>query len=387
MRVRDLKNGTIRLTSIFIIYILFNITISCQKQINDPLTNYVNFSEAIDLFTSDIFESLRIVELETIEESIFGEITELIVWDENVFIFDKDKTNAVFRFHRTGRLLNTYGHIGKGPKEYNNAKSFILDKKKSQVELLVGAGNIMTYNLQGDLINQFRNPTQLPALSFIKNNMGNYYYYCGHNNGFDKSKLFLLNEQGEITYKYFNENSNLFPFEEPNNNFFMHEDTIFFREAYDNHVYIFPNDQAIPYCYFDFNEYNLPSDIPKDFFISLEKFATLFNFHRNREFELSTIHKHEQNYTPEFYFILKNIESANNKVVKLPYLSTFIDSFVFPLYLTDENEIVFSVHPMDLALHSGIINSSPVFNKIIDEINTIEESANPILVFGKLKNF
>ncbi len=69
MRVRDLKNGTIRLTSIFIIYILFNITISCQKQINDPLTNYVNFSEAIDLFTSDIFESLRIVELETIEES------------------------------------------------------------------------------------------------------------------------------------------------------------------------------------------------------------------------------------------------------------------------------------------------------------------------------
>ena len=41
---------------------------------------------------------------------------------------------------------------------------------------------------------------------------------------------------------------------------------------------------------------------------------------------------------------------------------------------------------MDLALHSEVINNSPVFNSIINEIQNIDEAANPFLIFGKLKS-
>ncbi|WP_417941933.1 6-bladed beta-propeller [Flavobacterium sp. RS13.1] len=88
-----------------------------------------------ELNTSSILDSVWHVKLQTNEQSIFGAIDQLIVYDGSIFILDTSNTNSLFEFSLNGKFIKKYGRIGKGPEEYLNPTSFGIDKKQNRIIL------------------------------------------------------------------------------------------------------------------------------------------------------------------------------------------------------------------------------------------------------------
>jgi hypothetical protein len=281
--------------------------------------------------------------------------------------------------------MTKYSKIGKGPGEFSYVKSFIFDDETQQIELLVPQNHIMIYNIQGVLIDEIKNYDQIPAVSFTKTNGGNYFLYGGHNDGFDVHRIYLLNKQGELLDKFFSENTNLFPFEEKKNNFSSISDKTYFREFFDNTIYFVSEENLVPKYEFDFKEYNLPLNPPGDLFSSIDKHASIINFFENKEYFIASISLRKKAHgEPTWFFILKHLISGQIVLIKMPDSSRFIESFIFPIFFMETNEIVFSIHPADLLLNSEELKNQPLLNHAFNEIELTDKSLNPILVFAKI---
>lgn len=99
---------------------------ACNRifQKSEPLANNIR---VINLNENDIIKEGKlsnvisidsIMFLEYSDESLIGTIDKVLVSDEYIFIIDKKRTNAIYRFDRLGNFLNSYKKIGKGPQEY-----------------------------------------------------------------------------------------------------------------------------------------------------------------------------------------------------------------------------------------------------------------------------
>ncbi len=392
-RFYKINTGKIMKRLAFYFFLLSLITISgCNQSkeaqtIPNPKTIVVNFSDAFDLFSSEEIIDLRFIQLETTEESMIGEISDIYISSDNIYILDKNNLKTVLSFSKDGEFLTKYGSIGRGPGEFSYVKSFIVDEESQQIELLVPPNHIMIYNIQGELIDEIKNYDQIPAVSFTKTHRGNYFLYGGHNDGFDVNRIYLVNRDGELLDKYFTEETNLFPFEEHKNNFTSFGSKTYFREFFDNTIYIVSEENISPVYEFDFGEYNLPPDPPGDLFLSIEKHASIVNFFENQDYFIASITQRRQLHEdPSLFFILKHLISGQVKLMRMPDSSRFVESFNFPLFLKETNEIVFSIHPVDLLLNSETLKNQPLLNQALNEIELIDESSNPILVFAKINS-
>jgi hypothetical protein len=371
---------------VILLLTIFGCNLSKEEQTRyKPDTIVVNFSDAFDLFSSEIISDLRFIQLETTEKSMIGEINDISISSDNIFILDKNNLKTVVSFSKDGKFLTKYGNIGRGPGEFRYVKSFMKDEKAMQIELLVPPNHIMIYTIMGELVDEVKGNDQIPAVSFTKTHRDNYFLYGGHNDGFDVNRFYLINRDGELIEKYFPEKTNLFPFEEHKNNFTTFENNTYFREFFSNIIYVITEENIAPRYVFDFGEYNLPSDPPYDLFFSIEKHASIINFFKNQDFLIASITQRRQvQGAPSLFFILKHLLTGKVMLMRMPDSFGFVESFTFPLFLNETNEIVFSIQPVDLLLNFEVFKNQPLLNHALNEIDLIDESSNPILVFAKI---
>lgn len=78
----------------------------------------------------DLYKEVRVVALETTEESLFADIEQTICTDSDIFVraaLSSDTNDAaVWQFDRNGRFVRQLGAIGEGPGEYNDISNIIL---------------------------------------------------------------------------------------------------------------------------------------------------------------------------------------------------------------------------------------------------------------------
>ena len=230
-----------------IILLSFIIILGCNQSkevqtICYPKTIAVNFSNAVDLFSSELIDGLRLIQLETTGESMIGEIHDIYVSTDNIYILDQNNIKTVLRFSKDGEFLTKYG-------------------------------------------------------------------------------------------------------------------------------------------------YTLPPDPPGDLFSSIEKHAAVLSFFENRDYFIASITQRKQvNGDPSLFFIIKHLASGKVRLIRMPDSFGFVESFNFPLFLEGTNEIVFSIHPVDLHLNTEALKNQPLLNHALSKIEPIDESSNPILVFAKINN-
>src|SRR5690606_33642192 len=70
------------------------------------------------LYVQDVIDSIRYVMLETTDECLIGNISELYVDGQFIFIVDNTIFESVFVFDESGHFLNKIGRLGRGPAEY-----------------------------------------------------------------------------------------------------------------------------------------------------------------------------------------------------------------------------------------------------------------------------
>jgi hypothetical protein len=381
-------------TIVSILIIVFSVCLyagGCRQKEKDALKITVDFNNAAELFSSGIIESIRIIELETTRESLVGNIGKIYLSDDDIFVQSNPKPqstqNTLLRFGMDGKFHNPVGNRGEGPGEFNNLVDFHYNRESAKIELLVPHNRLLVFDKHGVFSGQAENPHNVPANSFVKTSEGNYFLYGGANNGFDNYRLYLVSPDGEIIRRFLGQPTNLSALKE--NNFTLSGNNVYFREAFNDTIYLLSGEYFEPCYIFDFLDYSLPKGFyqyPREsLFTNITKFAIPFSFHDNRDYMLTSflVFGHES----PLFFLLKSKRTNQTILIRMPEQTEYIESFKGPGYLTSKNEIIFLLHPTDLLKNAEKIKKIPLFDEVAARTKSTDENSNPFLVLAKIKDF
>jgi hypothetical protein len=119
----EMKNT---LCSSMVLFICF--FISCKTEVNQS-ESIVLSDVSGQIKIDEVFENFEYIPLETSDESIFGRINKLILYNHQFFILDNAKMKKVFVFNDDGSYSHTIGIVGKGPGEYTHIEDFAIDEE------------------------------------------------------------------------------------------------------------------------------------------------------------------------------------------------------------------------------------------------------------------
>lgn len=102
---------------------------------------------------SSIFRDFKIVPLETSDKCLIGNISQIEIFNDTIYVLDSSIAKALFVFDNKGKFIRKIGTVGKGPGEYINPLSFTFDEKNSQIQIL-DRKKIIKFNNNGELIGE-----------------------------------------------------------------------------------------------------------------------------------------------------------------------------------------------------------------------------------------
>lgn len=106
------------------------------------------------VMANEVFESYWYIPLETIDNSLVGNIDKICFDDGYIFVFDGDN-DKVLQFTDLGKFVRQVGSLGRGPHEYLEVWSIDVDKVKKQICLLDLRGRKLLYfNYDGHCVKE-----------------------------------------------------------------------------------------------------------------------------------------------------------------------------------------------------------------------------------------
>ncbi|MHA1974375.1 MAG: 6-bladed beta-propeller [Candidatus Hodarchaeales archaeon] len=166
----------------------------------------INEKNEQEVLVSQIFESAKVVRLETSNKCLISNISALKVDSNRIFIFDR-RVESVFAFNLEGKFLNKIGSKGKGPGEFIGPSDISLDRENKNIEILdYHAQKILVYDYDGNYI---RSQNAFMVEDFEK---VNHFSYLGYTYNFPfiakdkviKSVLAAFNKEGKIVKEFKN---------------------------------------------------------------------------------------------------------------------------------------------------------------------------------------
>lgn len=327
---------------------------------------------------SELFDSLRYVPLETTEECIFSCIDKLEIDSrKNMYVFDRDGMNAVYKFDSTGKYLGRIGTQGRGPGEYRKARDFVL-YRDSIIEIYDALDKRMSYTTSGKFLKE-----ELPVKVY---NVGQFvhwgdtlaYYGSGYGEYSD-----LVVEIDSVSADFFQQG---FPESyERDGCFSIYENRMYFTDLYNDTVYRFEDHRMKPFLYVDFGRKKLPFGIRE-----LEKVMKGEYCYAIGEVKFS-----ERYFSFSFMYGTGMVFVFQNRSTRRLYLTTSlnndIDGIPFLFSCTTPNSA-------DCMIGSQVSSwiceryeelkkaGSPVSSAMQALIGRIDENSNPVVVFAYPKN-
>ena len=114
---------------------------------------------------SDAVEKVDIVKLELTEHSLVGDVGDVFIGDNDIFVVD-NKT-GILRFSKEGKFLNAISKKGQGPHEYLSVPQLVVNENTSLVYLLTTRG-VKIFDYEGHYIKSIPN-TSYEELFFSPN--------------------------------------------------------------------------------------------------------------------------------------------------------------------------------------------------------------------------
>ena len=119
---KSLKILNVLLTIILMILQLSCINRKSDKKAEDvkPYPHFIDISEGFnntsEIKLSDIADSISYIILSKEKNTLIGDIAKIQISGDNIYMRGSD--GMIMRFDITGKFLNSFGNIGRGPKEY-----------------------------------------------------------------------------------------------------------------------------------------------------------------------------------------------------------------------------------------------------------------------------
>jgi len=138
---------------------LFLLIYSCNRSENtsekkSDITVSVDVSDVSRVNLADIFKKIDLIPMETTNESLVGNIEELIYVKDNYFIM-RDGNRNVYTFDKDGTFIaNSLSVRGNGPGEYTNALYAVYNPFTEAVDILQPFNKITSYDISFHFMNE-----------------------------------------------------------------------------------------------------------------------------------------------------------------------------------------------------------------------------------------
>lgn len=351
---------------------LLVLNMACKnKEANNIVTGenpHITLSSCKDEEFADQFELVKSVALENHKDAILGENLMVKLNDENIFVLDKVQMR-ISRFDNKGNFLNNIGIKGRGPGELNNVHDFIVYHNTAEILSRTSQGTIISvFNINGNYIESTK-WFDKAAYSFIKKSDGDYYLYTSYNDIVHNHRLLEVTNKGNIKSEFLkNISSEKLPVEE--DNFYSHENKMYFKESFQPIVYEIVNNNLKPLVYFDFEKYSISEEYWNvDFhegFELLQKqgFANIRRIAINDKYAIFDVDIQKAG---EPFHVKRLFWDRNNeRCYRFEYEVRGSLDFNIPLKISNEDEFVFIGFP-----------------ELSDGSSSI---GNPVLKFYRLRN-
>ncbi len=189
----------------------------------------------IDSYEKDpihFFKKIELIPLETLDESLLGEIKKIKITKNKIYILDT-KQKTVFVFSSKGKFLNKICKVGQGQGEYVRLLDFDVFPN-GNIELLTG-DKLLCYDETGN----FKKEIKLPALAthfFHRiNNENTVLYHLAENR-----RVSIFNEK-TLTHSYYGKEvppyNNKLPVNPWRSPFFETGGNIYLKDAFTNDIF------------------------------------------------------------------------------------------------------------------------------------------------------
>ena len=124
-----------------------------DKDTNGNLKTIV-IPKPLDVKDVDIIENLEFIILEATDNSLFGHITKMRVYQDKIYVLDAIHASALFIYSMEGKHLATIGDKkGQGPLEFLKLSNFEIDYANNQLLVMDSRGRkFMIYDLEGNFV-------------------------------------------------------------------------------------------------------------------------------------------------------------------------------------------------------------------------------------------
>ncbi|HEX8019276.1 6-bladed beta-propeller [Mucilaginibacter sp.] len=212
---------------------------------------------------SDVFDSVKIIKLESTKSSLIGRIDKVLYYDSKIFILDQTERKAVFEFDANGKFIRQFGSVGNGPGKYNEPNDISVNKK----ELAIWVSDLekfVIYDLDGRFLREVKTASFGKSGAMLDDNKFAVYLDIGADvaSG-EKFNLKVINDQGEVTHVAFEKKDK--DFSKGSFFFSQNENQFIISPGYSNNIYALGNNAVTKKFAVDFGQYQMPADFSQKF--------------------------------------------------------------------------------------------------------------------------
>ncbi len=395
--MRILKNYKILLLLVtaLIFYNCSNKDIATINEINiNPNLLHKN------LKLSDVFDTIRYLELETSKTSILGIVQKMKVSNSRYFFLTGFSNERIVIFGKeNGNHILTIDENGRGPGEYVRAIDLYVDPDDQYIDVFSrGLQKLIRYDREGRYLHEKNIGVYLNSFTWYNQNL---VLYASRG----PSKKLIIETEGKLT--------ELIDLDEYNigdiNNFSSYNHNLSFGRSIDNHIYKIDNNEAQIKYNLNFGKYQIPEGFHQKNYDKLYGFSTqklykenyaynIFSFYESADFLILTIaHKNAMHlliYSKE----TGRIQIADDFINDINNLTAVfkINREMIP-YALDKDELIFIIEPVkmmewiDQTKQSCSTQEWEIFKRknesLIKLYDHLEENDNPVIAKCKLKKF
>ncbi|MBW6480117.1 MAG: 6-bladed beta-propeller [Bacteroidales bacterium] len=355
------------------------------------------FEQFIPYDILPILDSVKFVQLELTEDSFIGEISKVVVFEDQIYIFDK-LSYSLFVFDLNGNYIFKIANFGRGPGEYIQIDYFDIDFQKKQIVLTdLMSYSVLRYDLNGDFISQQKIPFWIEAITPTFD--GGFALYSNYRRNLDTFKkeynLLLLDSMMHITDAWFSYNSSNFI--NPVIKFPLSGSGTFY--TYNNEPYFFSPLKRTVYqitreglkrvyyfegAFFDKTYLNRKDELKK--YLETGDFFSFYSIHETDRYLISNLKKF-----PSIHTCLYSKDSGNT-ICSAIFTAGAIN---FPVLIsaTYDDWMISIIHPdyllnwrKNMEFNNSVSENN--FARLKQETaNLITLNDNPLLMFYRLKQF
>jgi len=269
--------------NIFISLLIISVTLlaSCnntgqsKKSLSDQTENIgeglridIDLSKQPIMYTSDLYDTMSYIPLETNPDCMIGTISTLLFIDNKFIISDNNTTKSIFVFDSKGKFLNKIGRQGRGPQEFDSPDDIVFNKYRN--EIIIWSNNdkkLLTYKPDGSFVSEVKLDWRIYALSVLDENTLILYFNNMVNTNIAKGEEYnfvCVDLKGNVISKQV-------PFDSNNDKFSgacqfsfeSNKDSLLFCYPYSNSIFKIYKDSLVPKYFINYGKQNIPQDFTK----------------------------------------------------------------------------------------------------------------------------